>query len=49
MENEVSARRSEREQLGACIAQLKEDLQLNQVNFVRERDRFEYWGADLEK
>ena len=49
LENEGSARRAEREQLGACIAQLKEDLQLNQVNFVRERDRFQFWGADLEK
>lgn len=43
----MAARKTERDQLNSCVAQLKEELQLNQVNFVMERDRFEYWGADV--
>jgi hypothetical protein len=29
--------------------ELRDELQRSQVNYVRDRDRFEYWGADLEK
>ena len=45
----MMARKTERDQLNHCVIQLKDEMQLNQVNFVMERDRFDYWGADVEK
>ena len=35
--------------MSQLIVELKEDLQHNQINYVREKDKFSYWGADLEK
>ena len=35
--------------MSGCIARMREELQLNQVNMVREKDKYQYWGADLEK
>ena len=49
LEKEMMVRAEEREHMGRTIMELKEQLQHTEVNFVREKDRFEYWGADLEK
>lgn len=32
-----------------CIRSLKEEVELNQVNYIREKDRNVFVSADLEK
>ena len=49
LEVEMSSRAEEREHLGRTILELKDELQRTEVAFVRERDKYEYWGSDLEK
>ena len=45
----MQGRRADREDMNVCVGKLRQELQLNQVNYVREKDKFEFWGADLEK
>ena len=45
----MAGRRAEREDMGGAMNRMREELQLNQVNLVREKDKYHYWGADLEK
>ena len=45
----MTCRADERDHLGRTILELKEELQRTEVAFVRERDKYEYWGTDLEK
>jgi hypothetical protein len=49
LDKEMTCRVDERDHLGRTILELKEDLQRTEVAFVRERDKYEYWGTDLEK
>ena len=47
LEGEMIARAEERERMSQVIVELRESLQHNQINYVREKDKFEYWGADI--
>jgi hypothetical protein len=49
LDAEMASRQADRQQLGSRIAHLQEELRASQVSMVREQDRFEFWGADLQK
>jgi hypothetical protein len=49
VEQESSLRIEEKDHLERTVMELKEALQRSEMAFVMEKDRFEYWGADLEK